>query len=388
MATIRIPRTPTFRHHKPSNQGFVEIDGKRHYLGRYDLQSTKQAYHAFISEWMANGHRLPVAPEEITLLELADQYLEHCEVYYRDASGNPSSTQIENVATIKKVLALYAEIPAASFGPNALRAVRQHWIDDNLSITTINSRVGMIRRMFKWAVSYEMIPVETYQALATLPGLRKGRGVGKDPVEREPVPMADIDATLEHLTKPLQAIVRLQLCTGARPSEILNLKRGDLDCSGETWSAVIREHKTNYKGKKRSLFFGPRAQAVLRPFLLRNDDDYLFSPREAEKERHVRDRTGKGRRANQKPNRNKSGRTVGDHYEAHAYNRAITRACTKADVERWCPYRLRHTAATIMEATADLETASAILGHSGLNITQVYVHRDNKTAAAWAATHG
>lgn len=38
--------------------------------------------------------------------------------------------------------------------------------------------------------------------------------------------------------------------------------------------------------------------------------------------------------------------------------------------------------ATTIEATADLETASGTLGHSGLNITQVYVHRGNRTAAA------
>jgi integrase len=72
----------------------------------------------------------------------------------------------------------------------------------------------------------------------------------------------------------------------------------------------------------------------------------------------------------------------------HAYNRAIARACKAAGVETWCPYRLRHTAATLIEASADMETAKAILGHSSINITQVYVHRDNKTAAAWAALHG
>lgn len=38
--------------------------------------------------------------------------------------------------------------------------------------------------------------------------------------------------------------------------------------------------------------------------------------------------------------------------------------------------------------SADLEMASAIPGHGRLDINQVYVHRDNKTAAAWAATHG
>lgn len=62
--------------------------------------------------------------------------------------------------------------------------------------------------------------------------------------------------------------------------------------------------------------------------------------------------------------------------------------CDEHGIDVWTPYQLRHLAATTIEATADLQTASAILGYSGLEITQVYVHRDNKAAAAWAATHG
>lgn len=81
-------------------------------------------------------------------------------------------------------------------------------------------------------------------------------------------------------------------------------------------------------------------------------------------------------------------REVGDHYDPRAYNRAIARACSAASVDTWFPYQLRHLATTTIEATADLQTASAILGHCGLNTIQVYVHRDNKTAAAWAALHG
>lgn len=34
----RTPRTPKYRHHKPTGQAYVEFDGKRHYLGKFDLQ--------------------------------------------------------------------------------------------------------------------------------------------------------------------------------------------------------------------------------------------------------------------------------------------------------------------------------------------------------------
>jgi hypothetical protein len=62
-ADKRPKRTPKLRHHKGSNQGFVEIDGKRRYLGVYGRASTEQAYHRLIAEWLANGRRLPAEPD-------------------------------------------------------------------------------------------------------------------------------------------------------------------------------------------------------------------------------------------------------------------------------------------------------------------------------------
>lgn len=386
MSLSGTPRTPSLRLHKPSGQAFTEIEGRRHYLGKHGLPETQRSYHALIAEWMAHGYRLPVAPEKLTLVELVAAYMDHCEIYYRGTKPKPSSSYFEVDITLKKMLTLYRDIAATAFGPKALRAVRNLWVQDNLSITTINNRAGIIKRMFQWAASHEMLPVEVYQALATVPGLRRGRGVGKDPVTRDIVPAEIIDKTLEQLPAPLRAVVRLQLFTGARPSELLTLKRGDIDNGGEIWAAVIRDHKTSYRGKQRHLFFGPRAQSVLRPFLLRKDTEFLFSPKEAQKERNSN--ADSHRRPNQAPNKKKTEREVGDHYDSHGYNRAIARACKAAGVETWCPYRLRHTAATLIEASADMETAKAILGHSSINITQVYIHRDNKTAAAWAAAHG
>jgi integrase len=386
MSKSRTPRTPSYRHHKPSGNAFIEIDGRRHYLGKYDSPESRQNYARMLGEWASNGYRLPVPTDQITLLEVADRYLEHADSYYLDSNGLPTSSLQRINRAIETALELYGNLPATQFGPVALRAVRQIWVDRDNSISTINGYVGALRLMFKWACAHEMVPVETHTALTTVAGLRKGRGVGKDPKDRVPASKDDVEAVVTHLPRQLQAVVRLLLHTGARPSEILNLKRGDIDCTDVVWVANIRAHKTSYRDKQRRLFFGPRAQAVLRPFLLRGDDEYLFSPVEAEKERHAK--ANSHRRPNQKANIPKTARTLGECFHHTSLNRAITRVCKEHDIPKWTPYQLRHLAATTIEATADLETASAILGHSGLDITQIYVHRDNKTAAAWAATHG
>jgi site-specific recombinase XerD len=64
--------------------------------------------------------------------------------------------------------------------------------------------------------------------------------------------------------------------------EIVSLKAGDIDRTGEVWTAEIRDHKTSYRGKKRFLYFGPKSQAILQKYLDRKPEAFLFSPAEAE----------------------------------------------------------------------------------------------------------
>lgn len=66
MTISRTPRTPSYRHHKASGRAFVEFDGQRFYLGRFNSPESVQKYHSMVAEWLANDRQLPVAPEEIT----------------------------------------------------------------------------------------------------------------------------------------------------------------------------------------------------------------------------------------------------------------------------------------------------------------------------------
>ena len=68
--TKKTKRVPSLRRHKARNLGFVELNGRRIYLGRYDEPQTEQKYHRLIAEWVENGRRLPVAQDEVTIVEL------------------------------------------------------------------------------------------------------------------------------------------------------------------------------------------------------------------------------------------------------------------------------------------------------------------------------
>jgi hypothetical protein len=83
----RPPKTPKYRLHRKSSQAFVEINGRRIYLGDYESPATREKYPALIAEWEANGRTLPVPPEEITVVELVARFWMFAEGYYRKGTG-------------------------------------------------------------------------------------------------------------------------------------------------------------------------------------------------------------------------------------------------------------------------------------------------------------
>jgi integrase len=152
----------------------------------------------------------------------------------------------------------------------------------------------------------------------------------------------------------------------------------DIDTSAEVWIGKPVNHKLKYRGVERQLFFGPKAQKVLREFMVRHPKSFLFSPREAETERRTSVATH--RRPNQKPTERKTDRKIGELYTSASYRHAIERACERANVSRWTPHRLRHNAATTIRKEYGLEASQLILGHANANVTQIYAEADRQKA--------
>jgi hypothetical protein len=47
--------TPKYRHHRPSGQAVVTLDGIDHYLGPWQSKASKEEYDRLTGEWLANG---------------------------------------------------------------------------------------------------------------------------------------------------------------------------------------------------------------------------------------------------------------------------------------------------------------------------------------------
>src|SRR5262245_43607198 len=378
---------PSYRLHKQSGQAVVTLPdglgGRRDVLlGAYGTPASRAEYARVLAEWEANGRRLPQAQAgaDLTVNEMILRFWRWAEQHYRDAEGN-LGRELENLKdALKPLRRLYGHAAAADFGPLALRVVQQDMAQSGLSRGVVNARVNRARRVFKWAVSYQLIPASVYEALRTVPGLQRGRGEALEADPVKPVSAAHVEATLPFLPAPVAAMVRLQLLTGCRPGEAMALRAIDLTMSGTVWTYRPVGHKNKHRGLDRVVFLGPQAQEVVRPFLTTDLQAYLFSPR-AHVEA-VRRRRAEGRKTRRTPSELRRRRKAQPRrlpavrYNRRSYRLAIVRACYKAGVSAWSPLQLRHTAATAIRARYGVEAAKAILGHTRVETSQIYAERD------------
>ena len=154
-------RVPRYRHHKPSGQAVVTLDGHDVYLGKHGTPESRAEYDRVVSEWLANGRRLPVqrdgtSPSDRTVNELLVGFMAYAEQHYRHADVTPTSEITDYKLSLRPLKHLYGDTPVKEFGPLALKAVRQLMVDGYvhprygpqppLARRLVNQRVGRIVR--------------------------------------------------------------------------------------------------------------------------------------------------------------------------------------------------------------------------------------------------
>jgi integrase len=237
-----------------------------------------------------------------------------------------------------------------------------------------------------------------YQALTAIDGLKRGRTTARESKKVKPIDEKYVYAVLEYATPVVATMIELQLLTGMRPGELVQVKPKDIDRSGPIWHYRPEQHKNKYRGKERVVSIGPRGQEILTPFLLRNEDSYCFSPAESEKIRKgmltLRRKTPLSCGNRVGTNRKRMPRKQpGDHYDSCSYAKVVKAATNSArrdikdrggdpdrELPKWTPYQLRHTAATKARKMFNYETAGALLGHSNMSATAIYAERNQGLA--------
>ncbi len=144
----RKPRIPSYRHHKPSGQARVTLNGRDFFLGLWNSDSSKKRYEEIVAEWLAGGRKLPEAVHvddsgDLTVVELIVRYLEFSERHYQK-----HGRVTDEFAIIRSALAglrkLYGRSDACQFAPKKLKTVRQLFVDQGLARNTCNKCTSRI----------------------------------------------------------------------------------------------------------------------------------------------------------------------------------------------------------------------------------------------------
>jgi integrase len=250
-----------------------------------------------------------------------------------------------------------------------------------------------IVRFAKWTVSEALADPSLHHALKCVEPLKRGRCDVREAEPVKPVSDEDIEKTLPYLPPILQDMVRLHQVLGCRPGEIVKITPAMIDTSKAVWSIRLEEHKTAWRGHERVIYVGPKAQAILKPYLSGHRDRVIFSPKVAVEQR-LQKKEAERKTALSCGNRRGTNRataprkTAGDAYDTQSYGKAIKYACLQAEIPVWSPNQLRHSAATKLRDLEGIESASVILGHKCLDVTQVYAEKSARKAMEVAKRHG
>jgi integrase len=382
---------------------------RRKNFGRTD-QVSKRIAEARFADWVATEFRTkeyvrnPLgAVAAYSVRNLADDVKKWARETYRKA-GKITGYVYEFETAMDALAAMYGARVADSLGAPEIAKLRDAMIHskDNqgnpiiLTRKTVNGRLRLVKEAYRWARERGYVSQATAADVAAISVLKKGRTAARDSRAIKPVSHTVLDATARCCTAVVRGMIETQRLTGMRPGEVCAMKAAHIDRRGPIWIYVVPEevYKLSHmeKAGERKLPIGPRCQEVLRPFIEGRDEDaYLFSPRESAAER-LRER--RAQRKTPLYDSHKHKRTYGvsdrlrDHYDNDTYCRAVHYACKRAGVENWNPNQIRHTRATDIRASDGIEAASVALGHTNIRTTELYAEKNLQAAIEIARKAG
>lgn len=273
-------------------------------------------------------------PERVPFDAAAADFLAWCEdAGYR---GKPNTARRIRTS-FASLLAFFGDRVAAEVTPGAIEdykawRAREHRVRD----VTIRHDLHALSRFFQYCMKHGWSK--------TNPVAQVAKPSDRDSIVQHVVTPEEEAAYFAAATGTLYDVARLILHTGARPEEILSLRRGDVDIRRRILH--IRGGKT--RAARRTLHLLSEAGAILERRLAATEgagpDGWLF-PSARRPDEHVT-----------------------------KLNHQHDEACRKAGVS-FRLYDLRHTFATrLAEAGCDINTLASILGHSGLRMLTRYVH--------------
>ena len=324
---------PVPKLHTGTGQAYVRWNGQMKYFGRFGTDEADKKY------WIWRGSIGIGNAGGCTVRELINRYA---------ISRTWERAQLSRFRNIRDALQKLDGLPANNYGPAVFKAHRsQIAATGTRSARQCNDLMRLVQRIFKWGVSESLVQYDVWAALKTVEPL-KPYDVARQPKPREAAIAADVLAAMEHMKDTVWVIVRLLMLTGARPGEIVGMRKSWIDTNGPKgmWVYRPKEHKTAHRGKKRFIIFNQECKEIIGLVLTKADSsDWLFPSK-----------------------------ILNSHYTETALRQAVGHACKAAGVPHWTPYQLRHMRLTNIAQEHGIDAAVAVAGHGDVSTTNIYLH--------------
>ena len=284
--------------------------------------------------------------------QLCDQAQKWANVYYA-GSRNPYNIR----DALRPLRAVAGDQPIAYLTAETLYDAQQWMLDADLSRKVINNRINRIRLVCRWAAKppRRWLTAAQLTDLTLVEPLKLGRTAAREAPGIPPVEWETVATTIAAADLELATAIELHWNTGMRPGELVGMTHDAISQDAhDLWLYQPAKHKTSHHGHRRIIPIGPNGLSVLRPWL------------------------------NRLPaNQNRLWRWT----RTGGYRTAVIWANRNAGVD-WTPAQIRHSAATRIRATADLEAARVILGHRHASTTEIYAEQDLARAIDFIRRHG
>ncbi|WP_168564940.1 tyrosine-type recombinase/integrase [Crateriforma spongiae] len=307
------------------------------------------------------------------------------EAWKENVAEQPQLARYDSMVSLLEIE--YGAFAADEFGPKRLKEFRELLIVGRMTRQTVNEQIRTVCRIFRHAASEELVEYQVYDRLTTVEPLKYGRTDAPEQQRRQPANLHHVAATVRELTPIVADMVRVQLATGMRPSEVCRIRPCDIDRSGSEWIYRPDKHKTAHRQIRKAVPIVAEARRAIENYMNRDPQAFCFSPTEAEAWRLAERRANRKTPLNQGNRPGKSSRQKkakaqrrGDCYTKDSYRRAIQRAAERAAVPKWLPSQLRHNTATEVRNAIGLEAAQALLGHTNAAMTEHYARESEQVA--------
>lgn len=387
MANTRRRSKLTARLHKASGQAVVYFRGKTIYLGKYGSPEAAAALAHYNAQLvLADGDTSRMMDASVTVAQVVAAYLDNLET-----RGRSRDHIRECERACETMVSMFGALRASDFRARHMAMVREAMLAESakreqdrtgganarkLSRQTINSRFYKARTAFKVAASIGLIDEEVVMRLKVAEGVDRGDKRVRRTAPKARITRDQVDTTIARMPTVVADIVRLQLHTGARPTEVLSMRKVEIDRTGPVWVYSPKRHKSAHLEIDRHIFIGEEGQRILQPYLLLSMKlaEPLFT------QGLIADRSKQWYREQATTPRKHEVSAAGDPrikyperaWTVEKYRAAVNRACARAGVERWNPHQLRHLRIDEWARTLGIDAARMMAGHTSNSMTEHY----------------